>query len=588
MLIKRLVSLSLSAVMMLSGFSEAVYAASEGSALEYQRYDLTRVERLASAFCDECTKNNNDAAVAQAYYDLIEEYNYAYDATVLSMINYNLRSDEDTYTEYSDSSAVQSKALYTIISALQRSYNETSYSELIGYLCGMDDETSRTELNEDDNQAEKLSFIQRYYDIKLDPDMTAEQKEYSAADLYIEYARCINRAAAENGWESAQDYYYSAYNRDYSYRDTESLGNSVKSEVRDYFNYAVERSRKCSNIAPTRQTLVFEDNIEMLARYASFISDEAAESAALLRDNGLYFQGGDPRSSDLTYTVYLFSRKMPVIYQYAEHTNTDFNTLIHEFGHFNSMNHPSEYLNYIEVGGDCIDIAELQSQGMSVLFTEHYGDIYGRYAKSMELYTLYNMLHTVASAFLVNDIEKYVFENAGEITADDVLSKFEDLKNEYEIINFRLSDINHIFETPFYYISYGVSALAAFELWDEMIRDSDRARSMYTDISHVNIYNTENTFVDSLKSCGFSSDIFDSRTVSDIIENVVYTTAGDRTFGDVDENGAVTGTDIFYLSERIMSAEAVTDERELKKCDLDRDGRIGASDLIVLKKLLLK
>lgn len=588
MLLKKIIAAVVSAAVLLNGSSAAVFAAFDDSVLNYSTYDIARLDGLADAFYGECLKNDNDAGVADAYNALITEYNVVYDSNVLSMIQYNLKATEESYRDYSDSSAMQGTALRRIIEVLQKAYIETEYSELIGYLSGLDDETSSMQLDNNDFQKKKIEILQRYHEIKQDASLSDEERDYRTAQLYIEYADYINGAVKEIGLENAQDYFYQAYNRDYSHSDIERLGNSVKSKVRDYFNYAVNRCRNCNNIPASRTSLVFDDNIEMLGRYACKVSDEAAGSAALLRDRGLYFQGGNPGSTDMTYTVYLFSMKIPLIYQYLTNSNTDFGTLVHEFGHFNAMNNSSEFINYIEVGGDCIDIAELQSQGMSVLFTQYYENIYGEYAWNMELYTLYNMLHTVASAFLVNDIEKYVFENAGSITPENVIEKFDELKSEYEIINFRLSDINHIFETPFYYISYGVSALAAFELWDELYRDPDNAVRMYNDISHVNIYNVENRFIDSIKKCGFRSDIFDPRTVSDMLENVVYTTTGDRFFGDVDESSAVSAADIWYLMNKIMSAEVVTDERELKKCDLDRDGKIGASDLIILKNILLR
>jgi len=588
MLLKKIITAFVSAAVLLNSSSAAVFAAYDDSVLNYNAYDMTRLDGLADTFYGECLKNDNDAGVADAYYELISEYNSVYDANVISMIQYNLKATEESYKDYSDSSQMQGTALRMILDVLQKAYVETSYSELIGYLSGLDDETSRMEIDDNDFQNEKIGILQRYHEIKQDSTLTDDEMEYLTAQLYIEYADYINKTVQESGMSNTQDYFYQIYNRDYSYSDIERLGNSVKSIVRNYFNYAVNCSRRCSNIPETRTTLVFDDNIEMLSRYASKVSDEAAASAALLKERGLYFQGGNPGSTDMTYTVYLFSLKIPVIYQYLTNSNTDFGTLVHEFGHFNAMYNSDEFINYIEVAGDCIDIAELQSQGMTVLFTKYYENIYGEYAMNMELYTLYNMLHTVASAFLVNDIERYVFENAGSLTPDQVVEKFNELKNEYEIINFRLSDINHIFEMPFYYISYGVSALAAFELWDEMYRDRDKAQRMYDDISHVNIYNVENRFVDSIERCGFSADIFDPRTVSEIMENVVYSTTGDRLYGDVDESSAVSATDIIYLMNRIMSPEVVTDERELKKCDLDRDGEIGASDLAVLKNIILK
>ncbi len=437
-------------------------------------------------------------------------------------------------------------------------------------------------------QDKEIELQQKYLELRQQNDLSSDQADDMAAQLYVEYAKLLtDKVNHIKNYDNYWSYIYDVYNRDYTPEDVKQLSSSLKDYLKQYFNYAVDSYKKCDYIPQRSDSLVFDNNIQVLRKYAGRVSDEAAESAAMLDDNNLYILGGGKTSRDMTFTTYLYMYDVPYLYQYIKNNNYDMHTLIHEFGHFNAMYHPSQYVPCTEITGNCLDIAELQSQGMSVMFTASYDEIYGKYSKTMRIYEAYNLIHTVAMSFLVNDIEQYVFENIDTVTPDQVIQKYNELKNEYQIVTTRFSSINHIFEMPFYYISYGVSALAAFELWDEMNCDYDRAAEMYTEFSHINGFDTDNTFMDSLKDSGFKGELFNSTSVVDTIENVVYNVSGERIYGDVDGSSAVTAADIVFICNRIIDPDLIHNETELKICDLNKDKVVNISDLLILKKMLL-
>ena len=65
-------------------------------------------------------------------------------------------------------------------------------------------------------------------------------------------------------------------------------------------------------------------------------------------------------------------------------------TLVHEFGHFNADFYSTDSVLW---GSSNIDVAEIQSQGLEVLFSQFTDEIYGEEnADAMNAETIYNML----------------------------------------------------------------------------------------------------------------------------------------------------------------------------------------------------
>ncbi len=587
----KLIPVLTSLVLLFNGISvTTVFASEQEVNVAYEHYDIENLKSVLSDFYEKCKSDNNEEEIRSAYISIVKEYERIYAMSSLSMIQYYAELSEKNKNEYTYSATLSQTALNLIVNTLNNAYNHTQYSKLIDELSGIAKQSGQTIYDTDMSryQEKEIEIQQKYLAIRQQTDKSDDQIDYMAAQLYIEYAKLLtDKINHYDNYDNYWTYMYDVYNRDYTTDDVKKLSYSLKEYLKKYFNYTVSVYRECDYLPKRSDTLVFEDNIKVLRQYAGEVSDEAAESAILLDDNNLYIFGGGKTSRDMTFTTYLYMYDVPYMYQYIKNNNYDLHTTIHEFGHFNAMSHPSKYVACTEINGNCLDIAELQSQGMSVMFTYAYDEIYGCYSKPMRLYELYNLIHTVAMSFLVNDIEQYVFENVDTITADEVIDKFNELKKEYQIVSTRFGSINHIFEMPFYYISYGVSALATFELWDMMNSDYDHAVDVYTDFSHVNSFDTENKFMASLRDTGFTGNIFDMGNIVETIENVVYNVCGEFIYGDIDGNGSVSASDIVCIYKRILAPEPIKDENEFKRCDLNKDKTIDILDLYIIKKMFL-
>ncbi len=77
--------------------------------------------------------------------------------------------------------------------------------------------------------------------------------------------------------------------------------------------------------------------------------------------------------------------------------------------------------------------------------------------------------------------------------------------------------VSHNFEDPFYYISYGVSALGALELWTLAREDWDAAVDRY--LTACAMDTEELYYSEALSELGLGS-VFESETYRDVAETV--------------------------------------------------------------------
>lgn len=193
------------------------------------------------------------------------------------------------------------------------------------------------------------------------------------------------------------------------------------------------------------------------------------------------------------------------MYIYTDDSYYDLLTAIHEFGHFYSSFYDETNAYSTESN---IDIAEIQSQGMELMFMQFYDDIYGKQADAMKLMKAYDMADAVISSFLVGEFEYTALMQTEELTPEDVLELYDELLGDYAE-EYPFYYMSHIFEAPGYYISYGVSALAAFDMFEDCINDPQAVLEKYEEIAAVPMNSKDCKFKASLKECGFSDVLTD-------------------------------------------------------------------------------
>ena len=146
----------------------------------------------------------------------------------------------------------------------------------------------------------------------------------------------------------------------------------------------------------------------------------------------------------------------------------------------------------------------MQSQGLELIFTRFYDDIYGDTSDTEKLMQVIDLLDSVISGYLVGEFEYRAVQDIDNMTPEKLVELFNDKLSYYDGAC-SLYMISHLFESPGYYISYSTSALAAFDLFDDVNNDPDKALERYEKIAKISCNSGEYKFRRALSECGFSN-----------------------------------------------------------------------------------
>lgn len=345
----------------------------------------------------------------------------------------------------------------------------------------------------------------------------AQMKEYSdkAGDLLIDLAKNYNVIAKSEGYDNYAEYAYESYGRTYSPEEAESLHGYVKTHLKDVTGELYHTLKNTE----TKFMTASEDKNEILDRASGVIKNFLDEA-----DNKEYVQGVDvsmegylteaynymnrydqhlrstnPNGNTGAYSTYLSDNDIPVIFQYMNGDIGDVSTFVHEFGHFTSF-----YMNG-QYGGFDLDYAEVQSQGLEMLFMNSYDELYKAYYPSAsgeeineyaECLTINNLTQTlifsVQMGCIMDELQYDVYTNIDSYTSGaQVTAKFDSLLDEYfteEIVEglsssydfkYWWAEVSHTFSQPFYYISYAVSAIPSLTIYIDSLTDYASALEEY-------------------------------------------------------------------------------------------------------------
>jgi len=579
--VKRILSFLISASL---GLSLAVPAClpAVSAEEEFTGYDVTRIDSVLADF--ELSLTSDDRSFIKSMYDkIIEEVDYAYYQLVLSKVQYSQNMTDENRETYNVMSAsgryVISRINETLSKAVSTRNGEYVFSLMQdGYIQQNHQYTVKKAEENDEMIVRKNELLKKYIDV-LGSSVSESEKELACAEIYLDLVNYYNSLILTENC-SYIDYAYQLYCRDYSPDDIADLNDTAAEKLSDAFQKITDRAVQV--YVKDAGEKEFDDNFDVVSQFAYRVSDDLRESAEMVRERGLYMTGSG-NSDTTSYTTKLNYIGAAVIYQYIRGESKDFSTTTHEFGHFNALRQdPTPYL-YIH--GSNLDIAEVQSQGLEVLYTDFYDSIYGVNDEYLRLTEAASLLVAIAGGFQGNEFENYVFEHADSMTPQDVVDKYHELAEKYRLYNVSFCEIAHFFQMPGYYISYAVSALAAVDLWSVMYRDFDRAAEMYTDISHISIYDGTG-FTNALESAGFDN-VLGEKFITDKIPKLAEDLTDGLVYGDTDRNGIINTADVTYLITAVLSSGAVG--RDVRKsCDLDCDGAVNAADLLKLRRIISK
>ena len=467
--------------------------------LERYPYTLTQADYdTFVTLMDECRAlllpdGNDTAAIEAKLEEMIEQY-YHIETQVMMV---RLKTDVDTKDE-----ALSDEYLFAFGML-------TDAFDLYQQLCkDVDDSTSAyRETFFSDWTAEELEEMRNYTPEQMElenqlEDVKSEYRMFSdseilfkTGEIYLQVIDLNNRLGQLNGYDNYVEYAYAeVYDRDYKPEDMVEMRAYVKEHLvpllgilhADFnaslnwlsesdYNFLIEFMYSDYD---TIGSTAFEDYMKLLPEEISGAMLNAIEGKNTVFSD-------EKNSNPGAYATYLSGQEHPMCYFGPGYQ--DMLTVLHELGHYSAM--------LINEGFDgSMDIAETHSQGneylfLSYLYTKRHSATYDVLIK----YRLFSEVLTVVMSTILDEFEQYVYTHEIEDPAelDEIMNQIRDSYISKETLDsYGVIDLNEYWksvaiEQECYYISYGVSALAAMQLYGVALEDFDQAVEAYSVIVHA-------------------------------------------------------------------------------------------------------
>lgn len=311
--------------------------------------------------------------------------------------------------------------------------------------------------------------------------------------VYTELVGIRAELARIAGYDSYADMAYErTYGRDYGPEQAQALCDAVKALGPDRYG-ALGYSPLWYDYGAVR----LPDSAQPLNALETFVGrvDPAlADTWRFMRDHGLCdVSAGEDRFPG-SFTVPLRWYGSAYIFAQPVETCYDLSSLAHEFGHFAyEYRHPGTGLLS---GPACFDLLEVHSTGLETLLMAYYDELYAEGAPTARFLALGDLLDALLEGCVFDEFQRRVYAQP-DMTLDGMNRLFADICREYgqeepRDVDYSWMYVSHTFESPLYYISYAVSALAAIQLWElsrtdwqsavdawERVMDADVCRDGY-------------------------------------------------------------------------------------------------------------
>ena len=483
--------------------------------LGYTKADIDTVNEQVEKLLDDIKLPDNEDAVKEDIDVLFDSVALAYEAYSASHIDYCLDwNSSKAEREYDDCALTYSLVYEAVSYALHHGYNSKDYSDLFADYIDEDYLEFYTTPSMSLKRLEGYTKVDyelidersdEYYDIYYDDSLSDDEKSRRCAEIYLDILS-----------EYSTDTFYDYYSRDYTPEEIIAAGKSIRKNLMPIYDDVI----KACYDAP-QSTRIYNSNtkpdelFEIIKKYADRISPEVAESAQRIIDTGHYRIAKGDNCYTGSLTAELPYSDDAIVYIYCEGDYDDLRTAIHEFGHYHASRFDDTPI-YSVVAND--DIAEIQSQAMELLFMQFYDEIYGKKAEAMRLFNIAGMLLNIEVSFRIGEFEYTVLQNRDTYTADDVLDCYNRIMGAYAK-DYPFYYIDHMFIYPGYYISYGVSALGALEILDDVFNAPQSAAEKYSRFAHISSTDPDVKLREALAENGFS-DILTDEYIDRIYDDI--------------------------------------------------------------------
>lgn len=352
-----------------------------------------------------------------------------------------------------------------------------------------------------------------------------EENNAVLGEIYKKLVQVRSEIAGEFGYDNYADYAYNEiYERDYTTEDIKKFRESVIQYIVPLYN---ELYGNLKNMPYEKFECSENEIIDIVGQYIGNISPEMEDTFNyMLKYNLFDISASDTKESEGTaYTVSLPKYKSAYLFESPINDSVwQFTTTVHEFGHFNSIIHDPIYSGNVSETSSSqnLDIAEIQSQGLEVLFMKYYGSIFEEYSAYEKIARICDMLSSIIEGCCYDEWQTEVYKHP-DMSLEDINRLFGEISTKYGYKYYADNSrsgswviVNHNFVQPMYYISYAVSAISALEIWEQSLYNYDAALDKYMKMSAKGSFVP---FMKTLNECGFRN-VFDEESIKEIVTSV--------------------------------------------------------------------
>lgn len=310
------------------------------------------------------------------------------------------------------------------------------------------------------------SDVQGYYDY-LGALMTYyETYNEPLAEVYIDLMRVHEDMAKAMGFSTAEEMeFVFGFDRDYTPEDAAVFIDDVKTYLVPISIWAEERGLSY-NI--TYSPLSAEDLYPALRGVAENIGHGCTEAFSFMDKYELCDYEPSVYKANTSFQTYLSMYDAPFVFLNPEGTTRDLVTFVHEFGHFTDS-----YTNFD--AAETIDLAEVYSQALEFLSLSHMdGLLPASDVDALRTGKMLDALDTFIQQASFADFESKAHAiGPDELTAEKLNELALQATKDFgycpegfeEFMQYFWMDITHLFEYPFYVISYPVSLDVAMQVY---------------------------------------------------------------------------------------------------------------------------
>lgn len=483
------------------------------------RFDIDGLKQKAEALSDTWTRPEKEAELREeldamvADLDAVAEVYFTHEMAYYA--DWENPSKDAMYGQTYEDYYVAFEIFYWV---LCNGYSKSAYDELFAEYLGADAEnkdllnyytTTSLDLVIRYGQSDSSYYsgaLDDYYEISGDTSMDEEDADLQCAEMYLDNLKTYD----------CSNYLYDYFARDYEAADASALYERMLAELQPLYDelyYLIAEHPYYEDLYT--DAFGVEDMFGTVQKYTKEISPELERSAQKLIDEEWYMIGQGDACYTGSYCISIPGQEKALLYIYQSEQYYDLYTAVHEFGHFHAEWRDDTPLFFQE---NCVDIAEVHSQGLSMLYTAFYDEIFGEAAEYLELVTLYDLVDSIVCGLAVGEFEYRVMQQLDDITPKEVVELFYEI-NEACNTGYVLKDISHLYEQPGYYISYAVSAIPAMEIYQTMQDDFGAAVAKYEAIADISSNDGKYRIRGALEECGFA-DIFSHDTMESIADEV--------------------------------------------------------------------